>query len=271
MNSLDFRRFWAGNRDTFGTLDGRDGSIDVKERHIRPSKVPYFRAFRAFFRQRRRAKITAKNALTEHINCFCRRVEYNELLIVYYNAQKENNKYTNYDTEHLKDCIDHALWFMRISRNPRKLIYYSRYLVEKADFLIRTTSGSRKEIEKALEIARKSVNNNALPYSEAKYKLLLAEASYYTYVQKDFVRAVGYMVEAINASRGKFHSQLDFIDNILIPNINLFREHKEFFLAEKYLRDFISVCDKKREVAPYERKKKKLEALLSDIQSEQTG
>ena len=25
----------------------RDGSIDVKERHIRPSKVPYFRAFRA--------------------------------------------------------------------------------------------------------------------------------------------------------------------------------------------------------------------------------
>ena len=25
----------------------RDGCIDVKERHIRPSKVPYFRAFRA--------------------------------------------------------------------------------------------------------------------------------------------------------------------------------------------------------------------------------
>lgn len=213
---------------------------------------------------------SARHSLYWYISFFVKG-RYNELLIVYYIARKENNKYTNYDTKYLKDCIDHALWFMRISRNPRKLIYYSRYLVEKADFLIRTASGSRKEIEKALDIARNSVNNNALPYSEARYKLFLAEASYYTYVQKDFVRAVEFMVKAIDASRGKFHSQLDFIDNILIPNINLFREHKEFFLAEKYLKDFISVCDKKREVAPYERKKKQLEVLLSDIQSEQTG
>lgn len=37
----------------------RDGCIDVKERYIRPSKVPYLRVFRAFDRQRRRAKMAA--------------------------------------------------------------------------------------------------------------------------------------------------------------------------------------------------------------------
>ena len=53
----------------------RDGSIDVKERYIRPSKVPYFRAFRAFDRQRWHPDQTVKIALSEHINRSGRRVE----------------------------------------------------------------------------------------------------------------------------------------------------------------------------------------------------
>ena len=53
----------------------RDGSIDVAERHIRIGKVPYFRAFRAFMQQCRGDDLTAKNALSEHINCSGRRVE----------------------------------------------------------------------------------------------------------------------------------------------------------------------------------------------------
>ena len=52
-----------------------DGSIDVKERYIRPSKAPYFRAFRASDRQRRSADLTAKIALSEHINRSGGRVE----------------------------------------------------------------------------------------------------------------------------------------------------------------------------------------------------
>ena len=38
----------------------RDGSIDVAEGYIRFEKVPYFRAFRAFDRQRQRADLTIK-------------------------------------------------------------------------------------------------------------------------------------------------------------------------------------------------------------------
>ncbi len=52
-----------------------DGSIDVKERYIRFEKVPYFRAFRAFDRQRQMVKMTAEIALSEQINRFGRRVE----------------------------------------------------------------------------------------------------------------------------------------------------------------------------------------------------
>ena len=60
----------SGATDTCG-----DGSIDVKERHIRPSKVPYFRTFWVFDRQSQGAKMTAEIALSEHINRSGRRVE----------------------------------------------------------------------------------------------------------------------------------------------------------------------------------------------------
>ena len=53
----------------------RDGSISVTERYIRPSKVPYLRAFRAFCRQRKTLDQTLKIALSEHINRSGRRVE----------------------------------------------------------------------------------------------------------------------------------------------------------------------------------------------------
>ena len=52
-----------------------DGSIDVTGKGLTAEKVPYFRDFRAFERQRRRADLTVKSALSEHINCFGRRVE----------------------------------------------------------------------------------------------------------------------------------------------------------------------------------------------------
>ena len=60
----------SGATDTCG-----DGSIDVKERHIRPSKVPYFRTFWASGHQCRGDGLTAKIALSEHINRSGRRVE----------------------------------------------------------------------------------------------------------------------------------------------------------------------------------------------------
>ena len=53
----------------------RDGSIDVKERHIRSLKVPCFRAFRASDRQRQKPDQAVKTALSEHINRIFRRVE----------------------------------------------------------------------------------------------------------------------------------------------------------------------------------------------------
>ena len=52
-----------------------DGSIDVTGQGLTDEKVPYFRAFRAFCRQSRGAKMTAKIALSEHINHSGRRVE----------------------------------------------------------------------------------------------------------------------------------------------------------------------------------------------------
>ena len=52
-----------------------DGSIDVTQGYIKPSKVPYFRAFRAFDRQRWHPDQTVKIALSEHINRSGRRVE----------------------------------------------------------------------------------------------------------------------------------------------------------------------------------------------------
>jgi len=53
----------------------RDGSIDVTEGYIRFEKVPYFRAFRAFDRQRWHPDQTVKIALSEHINRSGRWVE----------------------------------------------------------------------------------------------------------------------------------------------------------------------------------------------------
>lgn len=52
-----------------------DGSIDVKERHIRTSKVPYLRAFRAVGRQMRKAKMASKIAPWKYIKGNLRRVE----------------------------------------------------------------------------------------------------------------------------------------------------------------------------------------------------
>lgn len=55
-----------------------DGSIDVTERYIRLSKVPYFRGFRASEHQRRRADLTVKIALVGGLNrpFRCYRVEW---------------------------------------------------------------------------------------------------------------------------------------------------------------------------------------------------
>ena len=53
----------------------RDGSIDVTGKGLTAEKAPYFRAFRASGHQRQRVDLTAKIALSEHINRFCRRVE----------------------------------------------------------------------------------------------------------------------------------------------------------------------------------------------------
>ena len=53
----------------------RDGSIDVKERHIRPSKVLEVGAFQVFGHQCRGDNLTVKIALSGHINCSGCRVE----------------------------------------------------------------------------------------------------------------------------------------------------------------------------------------------------
>ena len=52
-----------------------DGSIDVTQGYIKPSKVPYFRAFRAVCRQPLETDLTEKITPTEHINRSNRRVE----------------------------------------------------------------------------------------------------------------------------------------------------------------------------------------------------
>ena len=196
---------------------------------------------------------------------------YNELLYACIRAQKVKNDWSKYEAKNLITYINRSIRFMKFSHNPWKLIYYSRYLVEKVDYLIRTASGSKDEIDKALATAKTQVEKNTLPYAEARIKLYLVEARYYTYVEKDFVSAIAYMTEAIKASRGKFFSHLEFIDNILIPNIQIFRIHKEYSIPDQYLEEYIQICDQRKDIAPYRRKKEELEVLRDVLQAEKNG
>lgn len=196
--------------------------------------------------------------------------QYYDLLSEYYDALL-NGAYESDDFEEVAlrqdmlSAIDKAIRHARRSRVADSKQLIAKNLLAKATILIRNPDSDIQEIKKILAEAKHLVDTEAQEFSELRGHYYMVMAWYYAIIDLDANAAGDCMVVARYISKQNAATDLDDIDNAVVPCADVYRNLENYAQAAKLLMDAIKVCEDNPEKVPYIRKKMELYLHLLDI------
>ncbi len=163
-----------------------------------------------------------------------------------------------YNLKMLLKAVDKTIHYAKKSKTVELLV---ENLLAKATILMRSKPKKKREIQRLL-VSVKKLKNDSVKINKM-YDMVCAW--YFTLVEPNLDRALNFMKKAGKLSEQMKITELDQIDEILLPCANMFCEFADYERAAKLLRKGIEMCEKYTNVIPYERKKKQLYQCLLDI------
>jgi len=197
------------------------------------------------------------------------RARFHYLCAAFYDARLAGRYDTDSDENDLQaltDSLDKAIRCLGAPCDENGKALLTEYLLSKAAVVVRSRPEARAEIRRALLRA-----GRLLPYCRTQKPSLerdfyLLCGWYFTLSRPDPTLAQKAMDKAKNIHQGLGLSDLETIDQLLIPCGNMLLELGMPDEAERQIRAAAAICDKRQDEAPYYRKKQELSSCLTDIQ-----
>ena len=165
----------------------------------------------------------------------------------------------------MMDAVDKTIRYARKSHRPGSKHLLAKTILSKATMLIRSKPESKKQIDKLLSEAEKIVFAETQPYAEVRCIYYMVKAWYATLVVPSFEDTLIYISKANEISNRITPTDLDEIDNMVIPSADMMCIWKRYAYSAQLLMDGVKACEKSDSVVPYIRKKMELYRCLLDV------
>lgn len=167
--------------------------------------------------------------------------------------------------EKLIDATDKAIRYARHSHRPDSKQLLAKNILAKATILMRSGLGQKEQIDKLLAEAERIVPAETQPCSEVRCIFYMAKAWYATLVAPSPEDTLSYIRQADKISKQIVPTDLDEIDNMIVPSADMMCRWKQYPRSAKLLLDGIHSCEQNDSVVPYIRKKMELYRHLLDV------
>lgn len=186
---------------------------------------------------------------------------YDAVLDGAYDSEQSDAKYI---FKKMTGAIDKTIRYSKKVRlDGRKLL--AKNLLAKATILMRNNSKNKKAANRLLNKARELVLSDNQPFSRNKFVYYMVCAWYFTLVEPYFEKTIDCLENANEIYKKITTTQLDKIDDILIPSADIYRTWNQYSDSARLLSAAIEICNKNDTVVPYIRKKFDLYCCLLDV------
>lgn len=198
----------------------------------------------------------------------CAKGQFYDMLAGYYDARLngayyDDNEYK--DNKNILVALEKAIYYVRKDQSAGSKIQLAKYILSKAMVLIRCFSKKKKEIDRLLKETKRLIEAYSDEYSEIRYEYNMVNAWYFTLVSPDFGCMMNFIQETYNIAKIAINTELNLIDDVLIPCAIMMLEWKEYEEAAGWLYTAIHVCEDYVGIIPYIRKKMDLYSYLLDV------
>ena len=134
--------------------------------------------------------------------------------------------------------------------------------------LMRSEPERKKQIDKLIAEAGKIVFAETQPYAQVRCIYYMVKAWYATLIVPSFADTLAYLSKAEEISKRITPTDLDEIDNMIIPCADMMCIWERYSYSVEFLMDGIKICEQKETTVPYIRKKMELYRCLLDVSYE---
>lgn len=195
------------------------------------------------------------------------KAQYYSLLADFYDARLDGDYSTDNEYSDLKNllkALDKAIHYAKQSDHSDSLKLMAKYTMSKANVLMRSKPKKIKSIKRLIEDAKELIEANTFDDKDLMLYYNMSCGWYFTLVVPSVSTMIDFVCKADGISKSTAVSELDRIDNVLIPFANMLFELGEVESAEEQLYIAIHICEKYKSM-PYMRKKADLYECLLDI------
>lgn len=192
------------------------------------------------------------------------------LCAVFYDARLDGQYEVDNEHHDLRAqlySLDKAIRCLSFARGRESKVLLTEYILSKCALLVRSRSEKQSEIRHTLLRAI-----GFLPDCHSEKPSLVRDfyllcGWYFTLSRPDLAHAQKAMDKAEKIHKELKLSDLETIDELLIPCGNMLLELRDFDGADKQIEAALALCESHSTEAPYYRKKQELLSCLSDIQA----
>ena len=163
------------------------------------------------------------------------------------------------------DATDKTIRYARKSHRPGSKHLLAENLLTKATMLMRSEPDRKKQIDKLIAEAEKIVFAETQPYAQVRCIYYMVKAWYATLIVPSFADTLVYLSKAEEISKRITPTDLDEIDNMIIPCADMMCIWERYSYSAEFLMDGIKICEHKEDSVPYIRKKMELYRCLLDV------
>lgn len=195
---------------------------------------------------------------------------YYDLLSEYYDIMLDGayDAETSQQKEYLREllsAIDKTLKYSKkhMARDVEHL--YAKNILAKATILMRSGYGKSDEIKKLIDLAKRVIEDNTLPYADVRHQYYMVCGWYYAFICEDVeaTDAVIYLAKELSSKIAT--TDLDVIDKTLVPCANIYLELQCYEKSMKLLNEGIKICLEHEALEVYNCKCKELCEYLHDV------
>lgn len=202
------------------------------------------------------------------------RARWHYLCATFYDARLDGQYETDNEHHDLRSqlySLDKAIRCLSFTRDRKSKVMLTEYILSKCALLVRSHPERRSEIRHTLLRAKKFLSG-CLPEKPSLVRDFYLLCGWcFTLSGPDLTRARTAMDKAEKIHWELELSDLESIDELLIPCGNMLLELRDFDGADKRIKAALALCARHPTEAPYYRKKQELLSCLSDTQAVRTA
>lgn len=182
-----------------------------------------------------------------------------------YEAQEHDGKII---LQKMMKSIDITIFYCRKTRIPESKQLLAKNLMAKATIIIRNSPDRKKRINRLLDEAKAIILEGNREFDESRGIYNLVCAWYFTLVEPNSEFSEDFMAKAREIYERISPTDLDKIDNVIIPCANMYCLLERYSDSERLLLEGVETCKANETVVTYARKEAELYGCLLDVYSE---